>query len=153
MFQAGGISHLPLDGFLRVLEILQSSSRMGQQVAQLFRAQLEDLGASLEEAFDGFDKNNDGVLTRTELVQGLRSIGLTISLSDERQLMSMLDLQEMLHEESQVPGCFKSSAQLDLHTSHCVALGRMHRQLWPKPGMCMSNLRTSDALIEDAAVI
>ena len=91
MFQAGGISHLSLDGFLRVLEILRSSLRMGQQVAQLFRAQLEDLGASFEEAFDGFDKDNDGVLTRTELVQGLRSIGLTISLSDERQLMSMLD--------------------------------------------------------------
>eukprot|EP01044_Picomonas_judraskeda_P009344 COSAG03_NODE_1132_length_4749_cov_2.785806_1_plen_198_part_10 len=91
MFEAGRISHLSLDGFLRVLANLHGSSRMGKQVAEMFFVQLEEIHASLEEAFQGFDGASDRVLTRTELVQGLRSIGISISVSDERRLMRLLD--------------------------------------------------------------
>ena len=91
MFQSGGAGDLSMPEFLQVLTVLDSSLRMAKKVAHKFHGELQDMSASLQEAFEGFGTNGDGVLSRQELVKGLRSIGIDMSTSDERELMSLLD--------------------------------------------------------------
>ena len=81
--------------FMQVLGSLDASQRLAKKVGRQFRVQLQSERHTLMEAFDRFDDDGDGVLTRKELVQGLKatmeSAGVKLSKQDEKELMHVLD--------------------------------------------------------------
>ena len=93
MFAAGGGNgdELSFPDFMKVLGSLDASQRLAKKVGEQFRTELESSQESLMTAFDGFDSDGDGVLTREELVAGLKNTGIKLSKKDERELMQVLD--------------------------------------------------------------
>jgi Ca2+-binding EF-hand superfamily protein len=97
VIDAGGVKGegLSYADFLQVVASLDASQRLAKKLGKQFRAQLQSEQDTLYEAFDKFDDDGDGVLTRKELVEGLKetmkSTGVALSKQDERELMQVLD--------------------------------------------------------------
>jgi Ca2+-binding EF-hand superfamily protein len=97
VIDAGGVKGegLSYADLLQVIASLDASQRLAKKLGKQFRAQLQSEQDTLYEAFDRFDDDGDGVLTRRELVEGLRetmkSTGVALSKQDERELMQVLD--------------------------------------------------------------
>ena len=97
VIDAGGVKGegLSYADVLQVIASLDASQRLAKKLGKRFRAQLQSEQDTLYEAFDRFDDDGDGVLTRRELVAGLRetmkSTGVALSKQDERDLMQVLD--------------------------------------------------------------
>lgn len=97
VIEAGGGrgEELSYADFLDVLGSLDASQRLAKKVGKQFRSQLQSEQGTLYEAFDKFDDDGDGVLTRQELVEGLKTTmqttGVMLSKQDEKELMRVLD--------------------------------------------------------------
>lgn len=91
MFEEGGDSEVSKQEFLKVLACLDASRRLAKKVGARFRSELESSRQELMDAFDGFDTDGDGVLSREELVAGLKNAGIRLTKADQKELMAVLD--------------------------------------------------------------
>jgi Ca2+-binding EF-hand superfamily protein len=64
---------------------------LAAKVGAKFRQQLDSRGKELHEAFERFDTNGDGVLSKDELLDGLRGLGIKLSRKDEQDLIGVID--------------------------------------------------------------
>lgn len=97
IIEAGGGTgeDLSYRDFTQVLASLDASQRLAKKLGKQLSAQLQSEKHTLIEAFDKFDDDGDGVLTRKELVEGLKvtmkNCGLKLSNQDKKELMLVLD--------------------------------------------------------------
>jgi Ca2+-binding EF-hand superfamily protein len=82
---------ISLDEFVKIFRAQATAASVAKRVAHRLKQQLNMRGKDLNEAFAKFDTDGDKVLSRAELVSGLRSVGIKLTKKDERDLMSVLD--------------------------------------------------------------
>eukprot|EP01048_Picozoa_sp_COSAG05_P030199 COSAG05_NODE_10357_length_569_cov_59.491489_1_plen_182_part_01 len=95
--------HIDVDGdnevswreFARLFQEQQSAAKLAESVKAQLGQHLarEGTGQAVEQMFDRFDRNRDGVLSRGELVSGLRQSlpGLSLSVPQAEALMAVVD--------------------------------------------------------------
>ena len=66
----------------------------GQIMEEMARRQQEGEEGDLASIFESFDTDEDGTLSRKELIIGLRDFGIRMSKTDTQELMSLLDADD-----------------------------------------------------------
>jgi calmodulin len=88
---ADGDTEISWEEFAAVLKRANAATQLAKEVRRLLSEQMHNEGLDLRITFQQFDKNRDGVLSASELMQGLRQAGVQLTRTDEQQLMAVLD--------------------------------------------------------------